>query len=166
MTSELAIELYGSGKAHGGAACLLYRASIEHAADEGIEDPVTYTFNGPNSLSIHYLLGLGLELMLKALIVAFDPDADAKFLRNEIGHDLIKALDEAEHRGFKSEAQHLRAIVELLSGPYCQHAFRYERPDQMPLPGDFDEVVDMLTVLEGEVASTIQRDAVDGSTDR
>lgn len=158
--SDLATELYQSGRAHAGAACLLYRASIDYAKnDEGIqahEDRITYAFNGPNSLSLHYLLGLGLELMLKAVIAELDPNADEKYLQNKIGHDLLKALDEAEKRGFKSEAQHLGAIVKLLQDPYKEHWFRYKRPAQIPLPGNFDEVVEMLKVFDPEVAAIAQ----------
>jgi hypothetical protein len=155
--SELAASLHQTGKAHAGAACLLYSAARDYAKDpegiEQIEDQITYAFNGPYSLSLHYLLGLGIELMLKAVIVALDSGVDAKYLQNEIGHDLIKGLDEAEHRGFVSEAQHLRDIVELLRDPYKLHWFRYERPSEMPLPGSFDQVIDMLTAFEGEVAA-------------
>lgn len=163
--TKLATELYRSGKAHAGAACLLYRASIDYAAsDEGIEpleDRIKYAFNGPNSLSLHYLLGLGLELMLKAVIAALDAEVDAKFLQNEVGHDLARALDEAERRGFKSEAQHLRELVALLRDPFKKHWFRYERPEEIPLPGEFDEVVEVLKIFDPEVAAIAEpKDAV------
>ena len=62
MTIALATELHETGKAHSWSSCLLYRASIEYAHEEGIDDPQSYAFNGAPSLSIHYLLGLGLEL--------------------------------------------------------------------------------------------------------
>lgn len=156
MSIELAKQLHESGKAHAWTACLLYRASLEHAEDEGFEDPLAYAFNGTPSLSIHYLLGLGLELMLKAATVAWDPNVDRAYLKNTIGHDLSKALDEAEARGFATQAPHLRALVELLCAPYKQHWFRYERPEQMNLPGNFDEVVNTLTVFEGEIAEKLE----------
>ena len=102
MSIALAKELHQTGKAHAWSSCLLYRASIRHAEDEGIEDPQAYAFNGTPSLAIHYLLGLGLELMLKSAIVAGDAAVDDACLRNTIGHDLVRALDEAEARGFAS----------------------------------------------------------------
>lgn len=54
--------LYQNGKAHAEASCLLYAASFEQAEREGAEDRAKYAFNGPYSLSVQYLLGLGLEL--------------------------------------------------------------------------------------------------------
>jgi hypothetical protein len=151
----LASELHQTGKAHSWSSCLLYRASIHYAEDEGIEDPQAYAFNGTPSLAIHYLLGLGLELMLKSAIAAWDPAVDAGYLRDAIGHDLVKALDEAEARGFASQAPHLRELVELLRKPYRQHWFRYERPDQIPLPGDFDQVVETLATFESDLADKL-----------
>lgn len=156
MSIELAKQLHETGKAHAWAACLLYKASFEYAEDENYEDPQAYAFNGTPSLSTHYLLGLGLELMLKSIITASDPDAvDDQYLRNTIGHDLIKALDDAEKRGFASEAPHLRDLLDLLHDPYKQHWFRYKRPEQMPLPGDFDQVVETLAVFEDEVTAML-----------
>lgn len=154
--STLAVVLHQNGKAHAEASCLLYAASFDQAKREGVEDRAKYAFNGPYSLSVQYLLGLGLELMLKSAVVAFDPKADAEYLRKELGHDLVASLDQAERRGFKSQAPHLRKLVELLRDPYKQHWFRYERPDQFELPGDFDQVVETLKVLEGELATKLK----------
>ena len=157
MSAELAAQLYRSGKAHAAASCLLYRAAVEHAkaSEEIKDDPLDFAFNGTYSLSIHYLLGLGLELLLKAIIAACDPEVDEKYLKTEVGHDLVKALDEAEHRGFKSEAYHLREMAELLREPYKQHWLRYKQPARMPLPGDFDQVVRLLVIFDSEVAAKL-----------
>lgn len=155
MSIDLAKALHQTGKAHAGASCLLYGSSLEHAENEGIEDAQRYAFNGPNSLSIQYLLGLGLELMLKSAIVAWDLSVDATYLQQTVGHDLTKALDEAEGRGFTSEAPNLRQLLEILRDPYKKHWFRYERPPQFNLPGDFDQVVETLTVLENELAKKL-----------
>jgi hypothetical protein len=152
---DLAKLLFHTGRQHAGAACLLYRAAIQYAAEEGVGDPVSEGLNGPNSLSIQYLLGLGLELILKAAIVVGDPTTDARFLQFEVGHDLVKALDEAEKRGFASAAPHLRDIVTLLRDPFAKHWFRYQRPDQFKLPGDFDQVVQTLQVLEVEMDAAL-----------
>lgn len=148
--SELAAVLHETGKSHGEAACLLYSASYEQGVREGEKNLAKYAFNGPFSLSVQYLLGLGLELMLKSIIAAADPEVDAKWLQNNVGHDLVAALDQAEHRGFKTKAGHLRELVELMREPYRLHCFRYERPLQMKLAGDFDQIVEVLTILEGE----------------
>lgn len=161
MSIELAKELCHTGRSHAAASCLLYRATVEHAVDEGIEDTVSYAFNGPNSLSIQYLLGLGLELMLKSAIVAWDSNVDAKYLQNKVGHDLVGALDEAEKRGFASDAPNLREILEVLREPYKQHWFRYERPEQFQLPADFDQIVETLTVLEEALQAKL---ALSGAT--
>ena len=151
MSIDLANELRHTGRSHAAASCLLYRATIQRAEEEKIPDPKSYAFNGPTSLSIQYLLGLGLELMLKAAVVAWDPTVDEKYLKREIGHDLIAALDEAEKRGFASKASHLREILKILREPYMQHWFRYQQPDQFPLPDDFDQIVPVLEILEQEL---------------
>ena len=151
MAGDLAATLYRTGRAHAGAACLLYAAAVQHAVDEGLADPIDHVFNGQNSLSIMHLLGLGMELMLKAVIVMNDAGVDEKFLRDKIGHDLLKAIGEAEARGFTSQAPYLSEIAKLLQDPYRKHWLRYERPEQFALPGDFDQVVTMLIGLEGEL---------------
>jgi hypothetical protein len=57
------------------------------------------------------------RITLDAPYVAMGGPADDKHLRNEIGHDLHRALDLAEDRGFQSQAPHLREFVERMSGP-------------------------------------------------
>jgi len=59
--------------------------------------------------------------------VALDPDAGAKYLQKEVGHDLLAALDQAEHRGFASQTDDLRQVVDVLREPYRQHWLRYGR---------------------------------------
>lgn len=152
---DLARLLFHTGRQHAGAACLLYRAAIDYAAEEGIEDTVSEAFNGPNSLSIQYLLGLGLELILKSAIVAHDPATSSEFLQFKVRHDIVRALDEAEKRGFVTAAPHLRDILDLMHDPYAGHWFRYQRPDQFKLPGDFDQVVETLKVLDAEMEATL-----------
>jgi hypothetical protein len=149
------MELHITGKAHAEASCLLYKASIEQGEDEGADDPIAFAFNGPYSLSVQYLLGLGLELMLKSAIVAWDQKVDSDYLQKKVGHDLLTALKEAEHRGFTSQSRYLRDIVEVLHAPYKQHWLRYERPKRFNLPADFDQVVEALTVLENDLATKL-----------
>jgi hypothetical protein len=153
MTIELARTLFGTGRAHAYSSCLLYRASVEQAADDGFEDPVSEVFNGQNSLSIMHLLGLGLELMLKSAVLALDPEANEKYLRDDLRHDLVKALDAAEARGFVSNADHLRDIAAVLRDPYGKHWFRYGRPEEFALPDNFDQVVETLKMLDDELTA-------------
>lgn len=158
VATELAALLLRNGKEHAESACLLYRAAHDIAHAENIEDEEAFAFYGPYSLSVQYLLGLGLELMVKSAIVAWDAEADAKYLRNEVGHDLIAALDQAEARGFTSSAPNLRALLDVLREPYKQHWLRYERPDQFELPSSFDEIVPILETLYSEVRTKLDAD--------
>jgi hypothetical protein len=156
MSTEYAQRLYEAGKAHAVSACLLRHAAVELAKEDEHSDPDQYAFNGPYSLSIPMLLGLGLELMLKAAIIACNPSRDEKYLRTKLGHDLTAALNEAERSGFSSEAgERLRQLVDVLSKPYDEHWFRYDLPTSMPLPSDFDQIVEVLTVIDGEVLATL-----------
>ncbi len=120
MTLELARQLFETGRSHALASDLLYRSALIEGAERNIADPEHFAFNGTYSLSTHYLLGLGLELMLKAAIVAWGGQADEKTLR-DIGHDLIKAVDAAEKAGFNTAAPNLRHVLEVLNEPFKQH---------------------------------------------
>lgn len=150
MSRPFAEILFTSGRGHALSADLLYKAAYESGLSKGIADPELFAFNGPHSLSIHYLLGLGLELMLKAAIVEWSGDKNEKLLRY-VGHDLIRAIDEAERFGFHSAAPHLRDILAVLHEPFKAHWFRYERPEGFPLPGDFEQVVETLDILDREL---------------
>ena len=155
MNNALATDLYAIGKAHALASCLLHRASLEEAERRAVTDRARYAFNGPFSLSTQYLLGLGIELLLKSAIMAWDSQVDADYLRNEIGHDLLTALDQAELRGLTTETAGLRKIVEVLRKPYKKNWLRYECPQEIDLPADFDDVAATLTILTNEVASKL-----------
>ena len=86
--------------------------------------------------------------------MAWGGPSDDKSLR-EIGHDLIKALDLAEAAGFNSAAPNLRDILNVLHEPFKQHWFRYGRPDEFGLPGDFAQVVATLEVLDEELRARL-----------
>lgn len=150
MAQVFAQMLFETGRSHTMAFTLLYQAALEEGQRKQVADVDRYAFNGPYSLSIHYLLGLGLELMLKAAIVAWGGPSDERALR-DIGHDLTKALNIAEEAGFRSEAPHLRELVEVLGEPFRRHWFRYERPDQIELPGSFEQTIASLEVLDHEI---------------
>ncbi|WP_309621299.1 hypothetical protein [Novosphingobium sp.] len=150
MTIEFARTLFETGRSHALASDLLYRSALIEGAERDIADPENFAFNGTYSLSTQYLLGLGLELMLKAAIVAWSGQCDEKALR-DIGHDLVKAKEAAEAAGFKSEAPNLQEILNVLNEPFKQHWFRYGRPTKFKLPGDFTQVVAALDVLDAEL---------------
>lgn len=120
MDLELARELFGSGRSHALASDFLYRSALRDGEERALPEPEWFAFNGTYSLSTHYLLGLGLELMLKAAIVAWDGPANDKFLR-EIGHDLVKGFEAAAEAGFRSEAPRLREIIKVMNEPYKAH---------------------------------------------
>jgi hypothetical protein len=155
MSIELAKSLYATERSHALSALQLDRAALDYAEANEIEDPKKFAFNGTFSLSVHYLLGLGLELMLKAAVVACDENVDAKYLQDKIRHDLIGALDEAEARGFHSAAPNLRELIGYLGEPYKKHWFRYERPEGMFLPDDFDQVQAILKILDDELMARL-----------
>ena len=66
MGIAFARQLHETGRAHGGSACFLYYSTFKLAVADGKADPHAYAFNGPHSLAIQNLLGLGLELQLKS----------------------------------------------------------------------------------------------------
>ena len=119
--------------------------------EQEVADPALFAFNGPYSLSVHYLVGLGLELILKAIIVARDPSMGEIELRRSIGHNLVAALDAVEAAGFESDAPYLRDVVETFNVPYQSHWLRYDRPDEFSLPGDFEQVLEMFNELDDEL---------------
>jgi hypothetical protein len=156
MTVEIGRILFETGRAHGLSSDLLFRAALEDGHARGLNDPEAFAHNGPHSLSVHYLLGLGLELMLKAAICGCGGDGGDKALR-KIGHDLQVALETATAAGFVSEAPRLDEIVAVINEPYKAHWFRYgqDRPPAFPLPGDFDQVVEMFSVLDDEIRALL-----------
>ncbi len=64
-----AANLYVTGRAHALAAQGLHRVALDFAHENALADPDHCAFNGTYSLSIFYLIGLGLELLLKAAYV-------------------------------------------------------------------------------------------------
>jgi hypothetical protein len=155
VSKEWAQHLYQTGRAHALSSQQLYEASMQYAQDHDLADPDHFAFNGTFSLSVFYLLGLGLELFLKAAIILNDESTDPKFLSNVIRHNLLLALDTAEEKGFESHAPRLRAITEQMSEPYAQHHFRYERPELLSL-FDIAEAFEMFVILDGEFEAVFQ----------
>ncbi|WP_313807676.1 hypothetical protein, partial [Sphingobium sp.] len=154
MTLEIAKTLQGNGAAHSLAALVLFNASRDYGRDigEAEENIEVFAFNGPCSLSVHYLIGLGLELMLKSAYVACGGDGDDKHLTRAIGHDLTVALQMAERQGFQSPSDHLPELVAYMNEPYKGHFLRYKRPDRMNLPADMEQVAAVFEALRNETA--------------
>lgn len=115
------------------SSILLHNASLERAVAEDHPDPDQFAFNGTYSLSVHYLVCLGLELYLKAAYVHHSGEGSHKAL-HAIGHDLVAALDAAEKHGFECQVENIREIADLLRLPHLKHYFRYNIPAEMPLP--------------------------------
>lgn len=154
MSLDLARVLFETGRSHAMAAHFLHQSALRDATDSGLEDPEHFAFNGIYSLSQNYLLGLGLELLIKAAIVGWGGPADDRSLRR-IGHDLIAGLDMAEAAGFHSAAPNLRGLLTVMNEPYMAHWFRYERPAQIALPGNMAQVVETLAVLDAELQARL-----------
>jgi hypothetical protein len=149
MSIEIARSLYESARAHALSCNLLYVAALNRAVEEDHPDPDRFVFNGTYSLSIHFLMALGLEMYLKAAYVYHSGAESTKQLK-KIGHDLVAALDATEQHGFHSIAPNLRQIVEILREPLLGEYFRYNIPTQMPLPS-VAEVIGTIQVLDDEL---------------
>ena len=157
MTTPKAKILLENGAAHALAALVLFRASYDYGrkigvAEEKIDD---FAFNGTCSLSVHYLIGLGLELLLKAAYVAHGGDESDLHLRNEIGHDLEVALRKAQERGYQCQSDQLAELVGYMNRPYKNHVLRYNRPDGMFLPNDIEQVSALFDMLQSEIAQVL-----------
>lgn len=150
MSQELARNLWNMGGGHAIGAEAVVRRAQDWAREIGAEDTEKAVFNGKYSASIYLLLGYAFELLLKAAFVAHDGDHKQLGPRG-IGHDLSAALGAAEEHGFRSNAPHLREIIELLNLPHREHQFRYGGMDGFPLPANVDEVVANLNHLAAEL---------------
>lgn len=156
-SAEKAQMLLDNGLAHGLAATVLFTGSFDYGRRIGVEEEnlETFVFNGTCSLSVHYLVGLGLELLLKAAYIASGGDADDDHLRSKIGHDLEKALNRARQAGFESSSEHLEELVGYMNEPYKLHRLRYGRPDGMNLPDNMEQVAAVFETLNEEVKAKL-----------
>lgn len=149
MSIEVAQGLFEAGRAHAMSSILLHNAAVQRAIDEEKPDPDKFAFNGTYSISIYYLVCIGLELYLKAAYVHYSGDGSHKAL-HAIGHDLIAALDEAEKHGFQSAVENLREIADLLRLPHLKHYFRYNTPTEVPLP-EIAGVIAAIQIIDDEL---------------
>jgi hypothetical protein len=157
MSIEKAKILLANGEGHALAAALLFTASHGYARDIGVPDDevANFAFNGVCSLSVHYLVGLGLELMLKAAYIAYGGNASDNHLRQKIGHDLKLALAKAQQFGFETQSENLVELVGYMNKPYKEHYLRYSRPHGLMLPDDMKQVATVFETLRNEVGERI-----------
>ncbi|KUO57313.1 MAG: hypothetical protein APF78_05235 [Sphingomonadales bacterium BRH_c3] len=156
MSKELAQQLYQVGRSHALSAFQLYQAAIRYAEEHGLEDPEHFAFNGIFSLSTHYLLGLGLELMLKAAVCSVEAEISPNDLKR-LGHNLLDAVDRVERGGFEHDMAAVRNLAEIMQQPYLSHWLRYEHPDQFPLPGDLDQVQETFRLFDEALEAKLER---------
>lgn len=154
MSIEVARHLHQTGRSHALASDLLYQAACKEGLKRKPDNPELFAFNGLYSLSIHYLIGLGLELMLKAAIAASGGPSDDRSLR-DLGHELGRLLTRAKEVGFHSEAPRLDEVISHMAEPYKLHYFRYERPEQFLLP-NFTQMIEAIEVLDRELEMLCQ----------
>ncbi len=124
--------LWHRGWGHATAAGVLARHSENEGAENGTADVDHYVFNGPQSPSMHLLIGYSFELLLKVAMLL--NGASEKHVR-AAGHDLRKALDRAEALGFVSNSPEMRFTVETLREMHLKHHFRYGGDERVNMPG-------------------------------
>lgn len=155
MSKELAQQLYQVGRSHALSAFQLYEAGIRYAEEHGLEDPEHFAFNGTFSLSTHYLLGLGLELMLKAAVCSVEAESSPNELKR-LSHNLLDAVDRVERGDFEHDMAAVRNLAEIMQQPYLSHWLRYEHPDQFPLPGDFAQVQETFRLFDEALEAKVE----------
>jgi hypothetical protein len=94
----LAGDLFRRAFSFGLSADQLAHVAAAIAVERGDTNIEKSVFNGAHSPAIWFLTGFAFELFLKSAIVA--SGGSAKDVKS-IGHNLIKALEDAENRGLK-----------------------------------------------------------------
>ena len=146
---QLLEDLWHRGWGHVTAAKILAQYSKAEGQAKQVADPDHYTFNGPQSPSLHLLIGYGMELLLKvAVLLHGGREGDTK----AAGHDLVKALDRAEDLGFRCSTPQVRFVAENLREMHLNHRFRYGGADQVTMPSlpISLSVLDALVIQLGE----------------
>jgi hypothetical protein len=108
MTMTDADKLFFAGGAHARAA-----HAIAAAARANVHMSVPF----------YLLVGFSLETVLKAAYLHLG--GDMKIAKQEIVHDLPKALAYAKDRGFHPENEHLEWLVQTMADVHRNHSFRY-----------------------------------------
>lgn len=101
----------------------------------------------------YFLMSHGLELLLKAYLLARDvPYVDVLKLK----HRIQDAYDMAKSRGLVVEGEHVEAMIEKLSDFHNEHLFRYpvvRRDDgSLILRGHLVRPIEVLQIIEAIVA--------------
>jgi len=103
------------------------------------------------TVPFYLLVGFSLETVLKAAFVHLG--GDMKFAKQNIVHDLPKALACAKDRGFQPDNEHLQWLAETMADVHRNHSFRY-------LTGDGDlhvaDEIHSLRILDDLVAQVGQ----------
>lgn len=108
MTMTDAEKLFFTGGAHARAAHALTAASRA---------------NVHMTVPFYLLVGFSLETVLKAAYLYFG--GDMKIAKDDIRHDLPKALALAKDRGFQPENGQLGWLTETMADVHRNHSFRY-----------------------------------------
>lgn len=101
-------KLFFAGGAHARAAHALLAASQA---------------NVHMTVPFYLLLGFSLETVLKAAYLHLG--GDMKVAKDDIRHDLPKALAHAKERGFQPANRHLGWLTEAMADVHRNHSFRY-----------------------------------------
>jgi hypothetical protein len=149
VSKDVAQRLHVLGRSHGMGANRLWARAHEEGIRMGLGNIDDFAFSGPFSLSVNLLAGLSFELLLKSAYVALGGQSKDSYLRNEIGHDLVIALERAKEQGFYSQAPYLEEVVGRINEPYKKNWFRYN-PQDVLLP-EFEAINSALVSLEADV---------------
>lgn len=102
-----------------------FRLAAERIAGYGIDDHFPWPPFFTN-------VGYALELSLKAYVIHQGGTEDD--CRN-LGHDLCKAVAEAQRRGLSSPCPEVVDLIEKIRSYHMNHSFRYMKPmDESALP--------------------------------
>lgn len=153
MNVELADTLWTRSAGHALSAKVLLEEARLHAKESGAKDIDQAVFNGRYSASIHLLIGYAYELSLKAAFLLHG--GQPQEMQREIGHDLVRALNKAEERGFKSAVDNLRWVIERIRDPHQTHQFRYGGRDTFEMAA-LESSFPRLEQLVNEVCNLIE----------
>jgi hypothetical protein len=92
---------------------------------------------------VYFLLCHAIELALKAYLAASGVPGNT--LRNEIGHDLDRALKDAQSRGLSPADDRFPGLVLWLAPYHLDHSFRYRQASglvRLPSAAEAADIID------------------------